>query len=253
MKNKETAILKMLAEKETVSVAELSELLGCSAVTVRKYLANMEKMHLLIRTHGGAARVTSKLNLMIRPGNVYQHPEEKQRIAERAYFYIENNDTIVLDDSSIAYYLAEYIRDHNSKNMIVLTNSLAVAVLLSDLSEITLFMIGGQIGGKLPSAIGEIAMSTVSGFKANKAFISAHSINFDAGVTTIGSPQMQVKKAILDVTDDIYILADSSKFGNSYVMVFCGLDRVKKIITDSGLSKESIAMAEEKHVDIDIV
>lgn len=253
MKSKESAILKLLMEKETISVGEICELLNCSAVTVRKYLSDMESRRLLIRTHGGAARVTPKLNLPIRPGNVYQHADEKRRIAEKAYTYIENNDTIVLDDSSIAYYLAEYIRDHNTKNMVVLTNSLAAAVLLSDLPDVTLFMIGGQIGGKLPSAIGEIAMSTVTGFKANKAFISAHSINFDAGITTIGSPQMQVKKAILDVTDDIYVLADSSKFGNSYVMLFCGLERIKKIITDSGLAKESIARAKEAQVDIDIV
>lgn len=61
--------------------------------------------------------------------------------------------------------------------------------------------------------MGEMAIETISKFKADKAFISAQGINFGVGVTAIGSPQMQVKKAILSGVDDVYLLVDSSKVG----------------------------------------
>ncbi|MCD7869490.1 MAG: hypothetical protein LUG59_02805, partial [Enterocloster clostridioformis] len=50
--------------------------------------------------------------------------------------------------------------------------------------------------------------------------------------TSIGSPQMQVKKAVLASSDQAYVLADSSKFGGGYVMVVCSLDEISAIITD---------------------
>lgn len=57
------------------------------------------------------------------------------------------------------------------------------------------------------------------------------------GLTSIGSPQMQVKKAVLAASDQAYVLADSSKFGGGYVMVVCSLDEISGIITDDGIKR----------------
>ena len=45
--------------------------------------------------------------------------------------------------------------------------------------------------------------------------------------------QMQVKKAILKAAKEVYVLADSSKFGGGYLSVVCPINAVYKIITDS--------------------
>ena len=178
-------------------------------------------------------------------GNVFKNSDRKRRIAWKAYEYIEDQDTIILDDSSVCYYLAQCIRDDSSKHLLVITNSLASAGVLSHLSHVELFLLGGQVGGKLASTVGDVAV--------NKAFISAHGINFSVGLTSIGSPQMQVKKAVLAASDQAYVLADSSKFGGGYVMVVCSLDEISAIITDDGIKKEYLEDAEKQHVYIDVV
>ncbi|MDO4490226.1 MAG: DeoR/GlpR family DNA-binding transcription regulator [Lachnospiraceae bacterium] len=246
-------ILQKLESEGQVRVSKLSAELGCSEVTIRNDIQKLENKGLLKRIHGGAVKEDSSISLSMIPGNITKNPEAKKRIAHQAFLYINNEDTIILDDSSVNYYLAKEIENHPEKSLIVITNSLIVSVILSACSHVTLFMLGGQIGGKLPAAMGELAVSMLSNFKASKAFISAHGVNFDVGITSIGTPQLQVKKAILDVADQIYLLVDSSKFGGGYVMVAAPLARIERIITDNGISPENRQLAEEKEVPLDIV
>jgi DeoR family transcriptional regulator, fructose operon transcriptional repressor len=251
--DREKYILDQLDEKGSVRVSDLSAQLQLSEVTIRSDIRSLERKGLLKRVHGGAVKITEQLPLFIAPGNVLKKVEEKKRIAAKAYEYIDNGDMIVLDDSSVSYYLAEEIRKGEKKNLIVITNSLAAAVVLSSREDITLAMVGGQIGGNLPSAMGQVTVDTISNYKANKAFISAHGVNFDVGITSIGTPQMHVKQAILDSADKIYLMIDSSKFSGGYLMVVCPLERLERIITDKGISEADLEAAERKQIKMDIV
>ena len=49
---------------------------------------------------------------------------------------------------------------------------------------------------------------------------------------------------------EVYVLADSSKFGGGYLSVICPINAVHKIITDSHVSKENIAIAKEMKVPL---
>ena len=252
-RGREKYIIELLERQGSVKVADLSEQLGVSEVTIRADIRDMERRKLLKRVHGGAVRVREQLQLSMTPGNVLNKAEEKYRIAAKAYEYIEDEDTIILDDSSVAYYLAECIRKGNRKDLVVITNSLAASVILSNLDHVIVFMVGGQLGGKLPATMGEVAVNTFRDFRADKAFISAHGLNFDVGITSIGTPQMQVKKAIIGSTDKVYVLVDSSKFSDGYIMAVCPLSRITKIITDDGISPSYRNQAMEKRIDLDIV
>lgn len=246
-------ILKQLDLYETVRVATLSEELGCSEVTIRSDIQKMHEKKLLIRTHGGAKKIEAKLDVFLEPGNVFKNKNNKINIAKKALEYINDSDTIILDDSSVNYYFAKEIANDVSKNIIVITNSLPVACILSGKQHISLFLTAGQIGGKLAATTGELTCNSLENFSVDKAFISAHGINFDVGITSIGSPQLQVKKSILNVSKEIYLLVDSSKFNDGYIMVVCPLDRIKKIITDNNIETKYKKIATSKNIDLDIV
>ena len=75
-------------------------------------------------------------------------------------------------------------------------------------------MIGGHVGGHLSATMGDSDTSrSMEQFHVDKAFIGVHSINFDVGLTSIATPQMQVKRTILKVAEQVYVLADGRKFG----------------------------------------
>ena len=87
-------------------------------------------------------------------------------------------------------------------------------------------------------------------FHVDKGFIGVHSINFDVGLTSIETPQMQVKRAILKAASQVYVLADSSKFGGGYVSVICPVKQVYKIITDAQIGKEYVRKAEREQIPL---
>ncbi|MGO5051634.1 DeoR/GlpR family DNA-binding transcription regulator [Lachnospiraceae bacterium LCP25S3_G4] len=236
-------ILHELEEKGKVKVSELSKQLNCSEVTIRSDVKAMDQEGLLVRTHGGAMKLEEHTERKYDAESIYRYKEAKKSIAACAYEFIEDRDTIIIDDASSSFYLACHIKRHSEKHLAVVTNSLLVGNELSNIPHVQLFMVGGQVGGHLAATLGDTAVNNLSNIKVDKAFIGVHGINFDVGLTSIGSPQMQVKQAILKTTNEVYVLADSSKFGGGYLQVICPLSQIHKVITDSKVDKACIHLA----------
>ncbi|MGC4018230.1 MAG: DeoR/GlpR family DNA-binding transcription regulator [Muricomes sp.] len=250
MEERRRKILQQLEEKGRVRVNELSVQLGCSEVTIRNDIKNMERAGLLLRTHGGALKIEKDSLKNYSSESIYRNTERKKAIAECAYEFIEDRDTIIIDDASTSFYLALHIKNHPEKRIAVVTNSLMTGNEFAGLKHVELYMVGGPVGGHLAATMGDEAVEDISRFHVDKAFIGVHSINFDVGITSIATPQMQVKQAILKATDKVYVLADSSKFGGGYLSVICPLKRIHKIITDNQVNKEYIRRAEKEQVPL---
>ena len=252
MNERQQRILELMDHTENVSTASLSELFNCSKVTIRNDLRELETQGLIRRTRGGAKKVVPAESAEAAFPSLHRNIEAKQRIAARAYEYITENSTILLDDSSACYFLAQHISHHPEKALAVLTNSLPSASVLALCPHVHLYMIGGHVGGHLPATMGEQTTETIRSVFVDMAFISVHSINFNVGLTSIGTPQMQIKRAILDTTDKVIVLADSAKFGAGYLEVICPLSEVYRILTDTGLKQDYITKAEAEHIPLEL-
>lgn len=245
-------ILNELEEKGNIKVAELSRAYGCSEVTIRNDIKKMDKAGLLMRTHGGAVRYQGKAEIPYPyvSESLLKNMDRKKQIAAKAYELIEDRDTIIIDDASTSFYLAAYIKEHPQKRLAVVTNSLLSGNELAGLKHVELYMVGGYVGGYIAATMGEEAVAHMKDFHVDKAFIGAHGINFKAGLTSIAAPQMQMKQAMLKVTEKVYVLADSSKFVGGYLSVICPIDVVDQIITDRELPESTVELAKEYKVPL---
>lgn len=250
MEERRRIILQQLDEKGKVRVAELSKLLNCSEVTVRNEIKAMDQEGLLMRTHGGAIKREDHPIRKYSSESIYRYTDRKKAIAACAYDYIDDRDTIILDDASSSFYLGQHIKLHPEKHVAVVTNSLLVGNELAGVNHIELYMIGGYVGGHLAATMGDAALQNMEHFHVDKAFIGVHAINFEVGLTSIATPQMQVKRGILKAAKKVYVLADSSKFGGGYLSVICPINQVYKIITDNQVSKEDVKIAQELNVPL---
>lgn len=250
MEERRRTILRELDEKGRVRVAELSRELGCSEVTIRNDIKNMDMEGLLQRVHGGTIKREESPVRKYSAESIYRHTDRKKKIAACAYDYIEDRDTIIIDDASSSFYLAVHIKNHPEKRVAVVTNSLLVGNELSGAKHVELYMVGGHVGGHLAATMGDAALENMQNFHVDKAFIGVHGINFEAGLTSIATPQMQVKHAILNAAKEVYVLADSSKFGGGYLSVICPLTDVHLIITDDEVAKENVKIAKELNVPL---
>lgn len=246
-------ILEELEKCGNVSVTQLSKKLDCSEVTIRSDIAKLDEQKKLKKVYGGAVKLEEKMEIVLEPGELYLNKDKKIRIAEKAYSYINNRDSIILDDSTTAYYLACCIRDCKDKRVVVVTNSIVIAALLSESRHVELFIVGGGIIGNPPSALDNIAVRFLSQFHIDKAFVGVNGINMKAGLTSIGTPQMEVKRRMIEISEETYVIADSSKFGNGNLFTVCTLDQITRIITDSDVKENILKQAEEEHVIIETV
>lgn len=250
MQERRQKILEKLEENGRVRVSELSREFDCSEVTIRNDIRSMDEKGLLRKVHGGALKIETEPQRKYSAKSIYRHTERKKSIAACAYEFINDRDTIILDDASSTFYLAVHIKEHPEKRLAVVTNSLLVGNELADADHVELYMVGGYVGGHLAATMGDPAVKNIEQFHVDKAFIGVHGINFDVGITSIATPQMQIKQAIFKVSEKVYVLADSSKFGGGYLSVICPIGDVDKIITDSEVSNENIRRAREKQVPL---
>ena len=250
MEERRRAILQKLNDKGKVRVTDLSRELECSEVTIRSDIKSMESEGLLKRTHGGAVKLEKAPARKYQAESIYRYAERKKKIAACAYEFINDRDTIIIDDASSSFYLALHIKEHPEKRLAVVTNSLLAGNELAGAEHVELYMVGGHVGGHLAATMGDAAVQNMEQFRVDKAFIGVHGINFDVGLTSIATPQMQVKRAILKSTQEVYVLADSSKFGGGYLSVICPIHEVYKIITDGEVTWENVKKAQELKVPL---
>lgn len=236
-----------------IKIAELSKRLGCSEITLRNDIRSLDQQGLLKKVYGGAVRKEKSLMVAFDTGEYFLNAEKKRAIAAKAYEYIDNRGSIIIDDSTTGCYLAEYIKEHTEKRVVVVTNSLYVASLLSSCEHTEIFMLGGHISANPPSSLDNITVNNIGQFHVDKAFVGINGINLEVGLTSIGTPQMDTKKEMIRVSNKTYVLADSTKFGTGNLFRVCTMDEVELIITDKNLPEEQKQMAKEYNIKIELV
>ena len=98
MNPRQKEILTLFAEKNYLSVAELSQILDVSDVTIRSDLDILAENGKVLRTHGGAELVEHRVQIeksfeLRRRQNI----EQKQGIGKKAAEFLNPLESIILD------------------------------------------------------------------------------------------------------------------------------------------------------------
>jgi len=216
---RQNRILEIVKEKDSVKVAELSEILEISGVTIRKDLDELSERGKLIRTHGGAvalqsvSEAISVSDLIKNNKNV----EAKRRIAKIAYQHIEDKQTIFTDGSSTVYELAKLIAGGNKKNIQIITTSLLIADVFENNDNITTIMLAGKINYKHKTVLGQLTISLVNSMRVDKCFVGMNGIEEEFGLSSPDFEESELKAAMIKSSRESYVLADDSKFGRTYL------------------------------------
>ncbi len=243
-------ILEKVDEDGYITVGTMSRLLGCTEVTLRRDLKELDGMGLLKRVHGGAIKIGNNFVYNNVKEAFYQRIYEKMEIAKVAYDCIGNDETILVDDASTCIHLGNLIMNNRDKPLTVVTNSIILAEKLLDCAHVKLTMIGGCVAKNLASTEGDVALAQLNKISADKAFIGVNGIDFLQGITLTGYPQQKMKQKMMEISRESYILADSSKFEKSYMSLLCGMKDPTAIITDQNLAAGLLMEAQEKGIVI---
>jgi len=241
-------ILEVLKQSEYVTVAELSEKLGVSMVTIRKDLKHLESLSLLYRSHGGAS--LKNPYIADRHVNEKEHlfVEEKKRIAQYAASLIKDGESIILASGSTINELSRQIEER--KRIVAVCSSLVAAreLAVKEISEV--HQLGGIVRSSSASVVGPFAEKMLQGFRCSKLFLGVDGVDIDFGLTTTNALEASLNQDMIASAEKVIVLADSSKFGCRGFSRICSLDQVDMVITDNGLGEMFVKQLEEKGVEL---
>ena len=237
-KQREASIMDILRVRNFSKIAELSEQLGISQMTVRRTLLKLEERRMIRLVHGGvvlepAGSVTEKMvSYSLVEEGVLQR-DEKMRIGLKAASLIEPNDIIVIDSGTTTEYLAKFIPDDTS--ITILCYTLNVLFEVYKRKNCKIIFAGGSYHDNTMMFESAEALSQIKNLRATKAFMGATGVSSELGLTCSNSYEPEVKRAVINSSQTKIFLVDSSKFDRICPYYFSGIEEIDTLITDSGI------------------
>ena len=216
------AILAELDKEQAVSVAHLCRVTGASEATIRRDLNELARRGKLNKVYGGALPIREKFQTdeLDMDTKRQLHQEEKMRIARYAASLITDDDVVYLDAGSTVMYMVEHIQ---AAKATFVTNSVECALRLPKRGLRT-YVIGGVLKPGTLAIIGGEAMEGLKKYHFTKAFLGTNGIAIGPGFTTPDPEEALVKAAAAAHAREIWVLADSSKFGAITAAAFLPLE-----------------------------
>lgn len=211
-------ILSLLEEKRSITVAELTELLGISESTARRDITALDRAGKLTKVFGGAVALDSSY-VMLEPTvaqKVEVQKKEKIRIARYAAALIQDTDFVYLDAGTTTGYMLEFL---TGKKASFVTNAVAHAQRLAAQGN-QVFLVGGELKSSTEAVIGSQAIETLLNYHFTKGFFGTNGITRKTGFTTPDVGEAQVKRTAMKQCLTGYVLADATKFGNISAVTF---------------------------------
>ena len=249
--DRHTQILKKLELVGSVNVNELSNEFNVSQVTIRKDLKLLEERKLLYRSHGKA--IPSNPYITENHVNIKEklRTKEKTRIAIAASNMLHPKDSIIIASGTSLTEFARHIT--NIEELTILTTSLNTALILSEIPNIDVIQLGGNVRKSSSSVIGPISEKMLKEFTFTKLFLGVDGIDLEYGLTTTNSMEASLNKQMIKAAQKIIILADSSKFGKKGFGRICGLEDIDQIITDKGIDESTKIKLHKLNIDVTVV
>ncbi len=222
-------IQQKINEQNSVQVSKLAVELNVSEMTIRRDLAELEKLGVLRKTHGGAVKDVSRSYEP--PFSLRQHKalDEKKAIAKEALKYINEGDTIALDSGTTTVELAKELVSFT--NLTIATTSLHIATIFLNHPTITLLLSGGVLRNNEGSVVGSFAQNNFKSLYFDTFFVSGGAISCDSGLTDYIIEDAAIKRLIMSHSKKTIALMISEKFGQHTFAQFASLSELDVLIS----------------------
>lgn len=227
MNERQKEILSILYQQGRVSVAELSQTLFVSEMTVRRDLTEMERGGFLRRYRGGAVL---KINIGEMPisERLLLDREEKEELAQKCTDYLSDGITVFIDSSSTCQYIIPYLLPY--KKITVITNSISALLTLGKL-HIPCILIGGEYYEQDMCTVGPLAEHYANELNIDIAFFTTAAISHDGVISDFDLKQTMIRKFVMKNASKNIFLFEKEKFGKKHLYTLCTAKEVTAVLT----------------------
>jgi len=224
-------LAEIIFAKGTVRVEDLQDEVGVSAMTLYRDLAELERRRVIIRTRGEVSAAATSLSETSFSFRITQETAPKTALAKLAAPLINRGDSVLVDDSSTAYFALQEVLGHG--RLTVVTNCQGPAQLISSQPQDELIVIGGRFLPSLQACYGQMANRSLSQLRVDIALLGAAAIQegrvFHPYEDVASFKAEAVAQAAMSV-----LMVTASKFERTALYEVATLDDFDVVITDRG-------------------
>lgn len=220
-------LVRLAHDEGGVSIERAAGLLGVSAMTIRRDLADLEAEGLVRRVRGGAVAAPEPRSYGDR---LVVREAAKRVIAQKALALVPQQGAITLDASTTTNAIATRLVQR--VGLIVCTNSTETFDVLGGISGVEAYLTGGSREPETGSLVGSVANLGARALQAELFLTSAASVNAEAGSSEVSLAEAEVKRHFAACARRTLLCVDSSKLGQWSVGSALTLDEVSVLITE---------------------
>lgn len=232
------------------SIAELAEITGSSAVTIRRDLGELAEMGAIERTRGGAAAAIAR-------GNAYpfrlrssENVEAKRALAERAAALVAPGHSIVLDNGTTVLALAERL---SGTGVTALALSLHAAAALKERPGDEVSVPGGPVDGHDLAFTSAGASEAVRAMRFDTAFLGTCAADPANGLTSAGWGDAQVKKAAMASANRTVLVCTPDKFTRTAAYRFGDVHDLDTVVTTADAPVDLVELLRRMSIEVLLV
>lgn len=246
MNARQLQIVELVNQRGSISVAELSQRVGVSEVTVRQDLNMLEKGSYLKRVHGAAIAIGGD-DVGVRMKTRFPL---KQRLAAYAASLVRRGESVFIEGGSANALLARSLAQNG--DITIITVSHYIASLLKE-AACEVIVLGGLYQKNSESVVGPLTRSGIEQVYFQKAFIGIDGWHADTGFTGRNMLRCDVVNAVLAKGVETWALTDSSKFGQIHPYAITSGAPLQRVITDAGIGAEYKTQLAQRQVALSLV
>ncbi|MBR9998621.1 MAG: DeoR/GlpR transcriptional regulator [Cyclobacteriaceae bacterium] len=241
-------IIEKLEGSGQVFVNDLSEQFNVSEVTIRNDLLQLEKKHMLIRARGGAIK-TNRVSIDYELSKKQKlNLEQKLRIGKKAASLIEDGDTVIIDSGTTTMEMTKNISPES--HITVITNALNIANYLSRSQHKEVIIPGGFLRKESLSLVGTPAEKNFKSYMSDKLFLGVDGFDIEFGLMTPNIEEAHLNQAMIGISRQVIVLADSSKIFKRSLAVICPISKIHILVTDDGIPPNYKANLEKLGIEV---
>lgn len=240
-------IMSFAKREGRVDVESLATHFKVTPQTIRRDLNDLCDAERLHRVHGGAVYPSNTSNLAYLARREIA-ADEKQRIARVVAELIPDGASVILNIGTTTELVAHELRSH--QDLLVVTNNLNVALILSDAPNVDLIVSGGMVRKSDGGIVGAAAVDLISQFKVDYAIIGVSAIDEDGALLDFDYQEVRVSRAILDQARTRILVADNTKFDRRAPVQIGQVSELDVFVTDASPSANITEICDENGVRI---
>ena len=252
---RQAKILQLIRERGFVKNEDLASIFEVTTATIRRDLKALKEQSLIRLDHGGSYDVDflASGSEPVYETKVHVNKEPKRLIGQAAAGLIRENETIILDSGTTNAQIAYNLRNQHFENITVVTCDIAVAHTLGSVKNINVIVLGGTLRRSFYSLYGPYTELALRNIRANKVFLGIDAASMDVGVSNIVLEEVPMKQLMIQNSDGVVMVADSTKFGINAPYKMCSWDDIDYVITDDCIEKKYIEFLDNKGISTTLV